>query len=181
MSNGNVQDTPMMSRKKLNPADSELIRDLYFKVKGASYFLLKRLHEADSNLRWTTFRKELKNQVGVQNNEWKLNEQLRTLSMEKCGKDLEKYMLRFQSIINKLPPMDEKRKVNEFTKGLHRNMIAHFICHTARKKELSEAIVQAWIVYDAYIKVIKPSSNQNGFNGNRFRSSKQFQQNETFL
>ena len=104
----------------------------------------------------------MKNQVGVQNNERKLNEQLRTLSMEKCGKDLdlEKYMLRFQSIINKLPPMDEKRKVNEFTKGLHRNMIAHVRCHTARKQELSEAI-------ECSMGIV--------------RSCKQFQQNETFL
>lgn len=154
-------------RKKFKPPDDELIRDLYFRVKGAPYLLLKRLHEEDRFLSWSTFKSQLKNHIGAQSNEWKLNEQLRVLSMEKLGNNFEKYLTRFQGLVNRLPPMDESRKVNEFTKGLHPSMIAHVRCHTARKKELDEAICQARIAYDSYIRVTKPQQYSSSFSMNR--------------
>lgn len=47
--------------------------------------LLNRLNETTRNLSWYTFKEELRNQVGLQNNEWGLNEQLRTLSLSYHG------------------------------------------------------------------------------------------------
>ena len=45
--------------------------------------------------------------------EWKSNEKLRLLSTEKLNNNLENYLMRFKSLLNKLPAMDERRKVHD--------------------------------------------------------------------
>ena len=139
----------------------------------------------ERNVQFKDFIKELRQEVGMDGMRRNLWGEMRNLTLHGVGSDFNRYLERFQSIINRLANVPEENKVYEFIDGLYPKMQQHVL--SFKPVTLGQAIDHARVAYDCYGKgkdkgnvIMSTNYAKTGFRKfnrpkeNRFRTGSQY-------
>ena len=149
--------------KRYCMADNEVVTMILMKLRGNALQLARKviMDNGGQEVTWTKFKIKLRQTFNPGDIQMKLRSKLNGLKMSLCGNDFQKYLYKFQQIMNKIEDLPEKELIYHFLDGLPEKVKYDVIAHGA--STLVDTITFANRYSECYTKASKAEVEQSNY------------------